>query len=289
MVIEKKNVFFGSVFFCVIYTNDKRRSKIRSSGSAGVRFIYSLPAMIQSIATFVLHLVLVLPLIVWTLRKDTPTSKLLILFCSFFLLNQILLRLPLYYEVLNLVGGQWNWSGKILAIAGSVFFYVLFRSYFAEHDFITFIQYSDSLRITLLVTIGVAILSVGLTLIFSDARTWHVETLLYQLTCPGIDEELAFRGIMLGLLCTMLKEKLYIGRLFLGAPALWVTALLFGMVHGLRILETWHLAMDWTYFAQTFLFSLLWGWMVLYSRSMLMPVLSHNLTNFLGTLVRMIR
>jgi len=106
-------------------------------------------------------------------------------------------------------------------------------------------------------------------------------------TLPGLDEELAFRGIMLGLLVTALSNRLEIGRLNLGHPAMWVTAVLFGFVHGLRFGGA--LYMDWFHFGMTAVIDLILAWMTLKSRSILMPIVAHNLYNFSLHLTEMLK
>ena len=111
------------------------------------------------------------------------------------------------------------------------------------------------------------------------------EGLVFELTMPGYDEEIAFRGIMIGILSTLLIETKNIFK----NPAIWITAILFGLVHALKFDGNWSLHIDWIYFSYTFLYGFLLGWMTIKSRSILMSVISHNTANVFATLVAMIK
>ncbi len=118
---------------------------------------------------------------------------------------------------------------------------------------------------------------------------FNLESLGFQLTMPGFDEELAYRGIMIGLLATFLVDKITIKNRSIGNPAVWITAILFGLIHALKIKEIWQFQMDWIYFSYTFLFGFVLGWLTLKSRCILFPLITHNTVIFLGTLVTMIK
>lgn len=96
-----------------------------------------------------------------TLKKPDIKWKAIILFPSFFLLNQFLLELPGQIPALRIFDGNWNWSGKIYALTGSILFYMLFKKVFVKNDFFTFKQKDDSLKYTLPVTIIVILVTVG--------------------------------------------------------------------------------------------------------------------------------
>jgi membrane protease YdiL (CAAX protease family) len=106
---------------------------------------------------------------------------------------------------------------------------------------------------------------------------------------PSLDEEFAFRGIILGLLLTALKPDLKIGVITIGNPAIIVTALLFGLVHSLNINSNWELSQDWLFFSYTFTYGLALGWMTVKSRSVLFPIISHILSNEIGTMLTWIK
>ena len=113
------------------------------------------------------------------------------------------------------------------------------------------------------------------------------ETLLYQLTMPGLDEEILFRAVLLGLLLTCLKENIKIGQFNLGSPSVLIIGLLFGLLHGLTLTNEFSLKFNSSYFLSTFVFGYVWSWITLKSESILQPVISHNVSNFMMYLIRM--
>jgi membrane protease YdiL (CAAX protease family) len=113
------------------------------------------------------------------------------------------------------------------------------------------------------------------------------ETLLFQLTMPGLDEEIMFRAILLGLLLTCLKENIKIGQFNFGSPSILIIGLLFGLLHGLTLTDNFSFKFDYLYFLSTFIFGYIWSWITLKSKSILQPLVSHNVSNFIGHLIQM--
>lgn len=245
--------------------------------------------MIKYVALAVIELLIIAPIIFLSIKNSKKHWQLVLFFAVFFLLNQVLLVLPKQYEVLRLVDGNWNWSGKLLAIIGSIVFYYLFRSKFRENDFLTLVQKQGSVKPTVVVTLLVLIVGLLSAYFLFGQSGLSMETLGFQLTMPGIDEEIAFRGIMMGLLISALKPNITFGKINLGNPSVWITAILFGLIHALNFGDSWRLTMDWIYFSYTFLLGCIWGWMVIKSRSILMPLISHNSTNFFGSLITIVK
>jgi hypothetical protein len=91
---------------------------------------------------------------------------------------------------------------------------------------------------------------------------------------------------MIGLLVPQLKNYFRIGKLKLGNPAMWITGILFGLVHGFNLTIDWHLQMDLFSFGYTFAMRVIWAWMVLRSGS---PIISHSSNNFLASLIPMLK
>ena len=245
--------------------------------------------MIKYVVLSIIELLIVTPIILLSLNKTKDQWKKILLFAGFFIFNAQLLVLPIQYEKFKFINGQWNWSGKLLAIIGSIVFYYLFRSKFRENDFLTLVQKQGSVKPTVVVTLLVLIVGLLSAYFLFGQSGLSMETLGFQLTMPGIDEEIAFRGIMMGLLISALKPTIMFGKINLGNPSVWITAILFGLIHALDFDDRWMLTMNWIYFSYTFLLGCIWGWMVIKSRSILMPIVSHNSTNFFGSLITMVK
>ncbi|MFD0994257.1 CPBP family intramembrane glutamic endopeptidase, partial [Tenacibaculum geojense] len=119
--------------------------------------------------------------------------------------------------------------------------------------------------------------------IYNTPKEWNTETILFQLTMPGIDEEIAFRGIMLGLLTKILKPS----SRTIFHPAILVTALLFGMAHGLFFNNSYELTFKSFPFFNTLILGIVWAWITMKSGSILLALISHNLGNVTNKLISM--
>ena len=240
--------------------------------------------MLHYTATVLLYLAIVLPIVILSAKDLRKFWRVIVLFIAFFIMNQMLLVIPRYFQELA-IGTQWNWSGKLAAIIGSIIFYLIFRSDFKEHDFFTLKQKPGSVKPNITLTLVMVLIVVAMGIFLYGKGEPDLETFFFQLGMPSLDEEFAFRGIMLGLLCTALKPNLKIGPINLGNPAIIVTAILFGLVHSLHMNSSWELSQDWLYFSYTFAYGLALGWMTIKSGSILVPIISHILSNEIGTMI----
>lgn len=239
------------------------------------------------VITGLIELLIVCPILLVYRKRDEPSSKNVLICCAFFLINHLLLRLPQYYNPLGSFGLHWNWIGKLYAIMGSIVTYLLCRNALRPNDFFVWQQKPGSLRPVGLVA-AVLLIPTVLGAFFLPEKPFDAETLGFQLTMPGLDEEASYRGIMLGLLTTSLSGPIRVGKYSLNHPGVWVTAILFGLVHGFQLTPDWAFRMNWGYFSQTFLTGWLLAWVALQSRSIVFPIILHNLINFLGVLIRMV-
>jgi membrane protease YdiL (CAAX protease family) len=110
--------------------------------------------------------------------------------------------------------------------------------------------------------------------------------LLYMAVMPGLNEELVYRGLLLGLLNKILPQK----RLVLGAPVGWgalITAILFGLLHGFWVEADWSLHINWYPVLFSCLTGMLLAWLRERSGSLLFPFLTHGVIDFSIFLARM--
>jgi uncharacterized protein len=241
--------------------------------------------ILSNILESLIHLSFIFTLI-YFFRKDSQkdTSLLIGLLVVFYLVNNLVLRLPFYYVELNIFGGQWNWSGKVYAIVWSILFLYIFQNRF--QNFVSFqIKLSRRIWVLFCFVILVALVE-GILFYF---KSWDTETLLFQATMPGIDEEIGFRGIMLGILSTILVSEKQIGRWHIYYPDIWAVSLLFGFVHGFKLSSDLRLTFDGIYFIKTFILGWIWGFMTIKSKSIYLGMLSHNLSNFIPNLMGMLK
>lgn len=201
----------------------------------------------------------------------------------------LLLSLPFWYPPLKL-GLHYNWTGKLLSI---VVFLVLIYGFRVVSPAEAGLRRPapGSLRWVLPVVLGLAAL--GFTAGFLERHSqagaspgW--EDNLYQLTMPGLEEELFFRGVWLGLLARVFPRTLPLP----GTRTSWggvVGLVLFVLVHVLSFdqgprqwLPTVHFA--WGNVAGVALLGTLFLWVRERTGSTLAAAATHNLMNVAQTL-----
>jgi membrane protease YdiL (CAAX protease family) len=212
-------------------------------------------------------------------EKNQFTIKRITIFVLLFLLNGLILR---YHP--DFINSNWNWDGKICSIVFTVLCCLIFRKYFSENNFFRLKQEEASNKKTWLVVFVLIILSV-LGGILSETQKFDKETLLFQLLIPHTDEEPFFRGILLGILLTILPQKIR----FIGNPSVLITGILFGLIHSLFLTEDYKLSFDMGAFLMTGFIGWILGWLALTSRSLLKPIIGHLGFNIAANFISMIK
>jgi membrane protease YdiL (CAAX protease family) len=182
---------------------------------------------------------------------------------------------------------------KTINIIVAVIFYKVFRNYFGEHRFLRLRQENKIIKnvgIFCLVVLLLSLLVFCVDVLFLN-YLWKPETTDFQdvfftMTLPGIEEEIIYRGIFLGLLAAGLKSKKLFGGKITFHPGIWITGFFFGLAHGFRILPGWEIYWDWTdIWTSTVLSGAFFAWMTLKSKSIVTPILIHNAIFFIVALV----
>lgn len=173
------------------------------------------------------------------------------------------------------LGGDWNWQGKILALAASLVVVAL-PGFGRRETGLTLVQAPGSLKPALPV-VGLYVgLFLILALIFPNEGL-SVEALAFQLTMPGLEEEVFYRGVLLVAL-----GRAFAGRVrFLGVD--WglgaiLSCVLFGLAHAFGFSDG-EFSFDPLTMGLTAVPSLIAVWLALKTRSLVLPVLLHNFGN----------
>jgi membrane protease YdiL (CAAX protease family) len=186
------------------------------------------------------------------------------------LLNDTLLT-RLYGRLPDLIPGHWNWEGKLLALAASLAVAAVLGW---RRCGVTLRQ--DDLKAPLVVAGLYALLFVGLALAFPNEPA-SAETVAFQLSLPGLEEELFYRGVLL-----LALDRAFAGRVrFLGVDWGWGAVLscgLFGLAHAFGVSRS-GVSFEPLYFALTAGPSFIAVWVRLRTGSILLPVLMHNVGN----------
>jgi membrane protease YdiL (CAAX protease family) len=244
--------------------------------------------MIKTLVLSFIEILAITPILFFTMQNNVKNKWKVVALCiAAFISNAFLLDLPRNTEAFNFIGGSWNWSGKILALAGSIaFYFIIKKKYINGNNFFRIKQAKGSLKPILIALFSLWAIVCTFTLFSGNKMEFTIETLLFQLV-PGIEEEIIFRGILLGIPLTILNDKIKLGKINIGNPAIYATALLFGISHALSFSNQWAIEFNIGYSIITTAYGFVWGWMAIKSKSILMPILSHNLVNLSITIIAM--
>ena len=173
---------------------------------------------------------------------------------------------------------EWNWQGKTLALLATLLIAAL-PAFGWQRSGLTLAQNPGSL---IPVAALYVLFFVALAWVFpSDSAS--TETVAFQLTMPGLEEELFYRGILLFAL-----DRAFLGRVrFLGVDWGWgalLSCALFGLAHAFGYADgAFHF--DPIIMALTAIPSLIAVWLRLRAGSVLLPILLHNLGNSMSFIV----
>lgn len=174
---------------------------------------------------------------------------------------------------------HWNWAGKSLAIAGMLAI-ALLPAFGLARAGVTLRQ-TPGWRMALAVLALFTALFFWLAISGADGAD-DVETIAFQWTMPGFDEELFYRGVLL----LAMNEAFTRRWRLLGAPigiGGLLTSVLFGLAHAMDF-EDGAITFDAMTFAMTGVPSLVLLWLRERTGSILMPVIAHNVANGAATL-----
>lgn len=174
---------------------------------------------------------------------------------------------------------DWNWEGKTLAIGLSL---VVASVLGWRKVGLTLKQDPEGLPGALALCGLLAAIFLGLAVWF-PGEGFTVDSLAFQLTMPGFDEELFYRGVLL----LMLNEAFGRPLKVLGAPLGWgavITSVAFGLAHALGY-QDGAFTFDAMTMAFTGLPALLLVWLKEKTGSLLLPVVMHNFANAVSMLI----
>jgi len=175
---------------------------------------------------------------------------------------------------------HWNWPSKVFGISFGVLVATIYIKKVEGVELksigLTFKQNSNSITKSLvLLFILAVILNIGKTFYFPFGE---IETLLYQATMPGFDEELMFRAILLFVLARAVVSSEFS---LAGAKLNWACifiSVLFGLIHGLKYSNGAFGVSVFTILA-TGLLGFCFVWSRQLSGSIVLPIIIHNCLN----------
>ncbi len=178
----------------------------------------------------------------------------------------------------DIVGGEWNWQGKGFALVATLAIAALPAFGWRRCGF-TLSHEPGSLKAAIPVAALYCAFFIAIALVFPGGET-DVEEVAFQLTMPGLEEELFYRGLVLFAL-----DRAFTGRKqFLGVNWGWGAVLsccLFGMAHAFSFSSN-AFSFDAIVLVLTAVPSFIAVWLRLRTGSVLLPILLHNFGNSLS-------
>lgn len=193
-------------------------------------------------------------------------------------LDDLVTGLASTVPALAVFGGGWNWSGKVYSLVLSVL--VILALKLDRHVVgLTFKQRTPWLSVV--AVLGFIAWGAVLGWVFQPGSA-DAETLAFQVTMPGLAEELVYRGVVPAVLLGALWGGALPGRGYW--PVIIGTAIAFGLWHSLGYSKgAWNIDPMSGLFP--FIGSLAGGWLRFRTGSLLVPVLGHGLANLAFHLV----
>ena len=181
----------------------------------------------------------------------------------------------------DLIPGRYNWEGKI---AGILFLllcaYLLFPK--SSHDWgLRLSQNGVAKKAGIMTAIFTALAGTAMALFyFSGTKDGTTSDWLYQLTMPGISEEIYYRGIMLLILDKAIVQKWKFAKVNWSWGAIIMVAM-FYFTHVVHVDADWNTVIVWGNFLPG-VYGLLWMYIRLATGSLVLPVLLHGYVNVVG-------
>lgn len=214
------------------------------------------------------------------LFRSECSVKWLLVALGLYLLNDILLTRGLGIFPQILPDAQWNWQGKLLALIATLAVASL-PQFGWKRVGLTWHQ-GDRPWPAYALTILLALFFLALAIADGDDRG-DLETIAFQWTMPGLEEEPFYRGTLLLAMNEAFRRKVNILGAAIGYGGV-LTAFLFGFGHALSF-GTGGFEFETMTFLVTAIPSLLLLWIRERTGSLVLPIIGHNIANGAGTLI----
>lgn len=227
-------------------------------------------------------------------RRLFVQPVLLVLFFVIYFADNLLIVLTNRFPGLQLIPNQvWegflvcSWSGKLYSILFTLALLYAARKVISREDCgLRWDQKEGSLLPASLVVLALAGWAawIGLN---SPKGEYDANVLLYLALMPGLNEELVYRGGLLGILNKLLPARVNL----LGAAVGWgalLTTILFSLLHGFWLDSRLAVHTDRIVLCNAFFTGFTFTWLRQRSGSLVMPALAHGVVDFLFFLPRMV-
>lgn len=227
----------------------------------------------------VMAILLGIGLVLGLLDRNNFAPRWLLVAAAFVFVNEAMLT-NLYGVLPDMFSGSnWNWQGKILALVATLAI-AAHPALGWQRTGLTLKQAPGSLKAVIPVALLYCAFFLAIALAFPDDGA-TAETVAFQLTMPGLEEEPFYRGILLLALNEAFRGRFRALGINWGWAAL-LSSLVFGLAHAFSYSSAEGVGFEPVIMALTAIPSLLAVWMRERTGSLLLPVVMHNFGNAIG-------
>ena len=246
---------------------------------------------VMSLFTPLIWILVILPFIVLAIfRSQKVNLKYVGFFILYFLMDSYLQHFSRLYFDLNFLDLKFSWIGKVLSLLlALIVVFSVSKKDREEIGFTTKTNSKSQVKSGVLIFIGfLAFDFVFKMILFPKGGNFDLETFAFQMTMPGLTEELVFRGILFWLL-----DKAFIPKWnFKGVKFGWgfvITTVLFAEAHGVMLTENYELKFDIiTILYLTCISSFSLGISRKLSGNLIYSILGHNAINTINAVIRIL-
>jgi uncharacterized protein len=187
--------------------------------------------------------------------------------------------------------GHFNWTGKILELVTSLLAIALLvglDKWKLEEFGLRWSFNSGTGRDVLRFLVPVLMVELIALRFIVPGEIPSLENHFFQLTAPGITEELAFRGVLLALLDRAFPRRVGLVGAKLGWSAV-VTSVLFGLWHGLDVDAHFKISLEIAPMVIPTVGGFVLAWCRERSGSLILPILAHSGMNEIANLVALVK
>jgi uncharacterized protein len=195
-----------------------------------------------------------------------------LLFAIYLALDDLVTGLPNLSSLFDVLPGRWNWEGKICSMLLSI---VVILGLGMKAEAVGLALPKRNITPAVIALVPLIFIGAFLGYLFDPASP-TAETLAFQVSMPGLAEELAYRGIAPALLLGLVHGR--------SPPTQvpWVVicaaAIPFGVWHGLGY-SGGAFSFELVPAAYTFAGGIVYGWLRFSTGSLLFPILAHGFAN----------
>jgi len=230
--------------------------------------------LIAALASAGINLAIALPFVLVAWRQaDRSNLRWLGWLAGLYVLDWFVLMLPHYGPFARL---GWNWQGKVLEIALPLLFAAFVPGMSLS---VIGVRWRPASRVaSIMLYSALAVLAVIAVIVLRQGSGIDRETFLFELTMPGLGEEIVYRGVIQSLFNQVWERPIHV----LGAPIGWgygLTLLLFTTGHGLVVMPGLHLRFSLAAMLPAFVFGAVLGWVRESTNSVWPGVVIHNIVD----------